>query len=174
MQMMFSCSLAKKEKGCSGGERVFRTRRLVGEKVVLMCLVSLMAFQRCCKNNMLGDSSQERSKKFWNRGEELSEEPKHVWVGQLWPGQPGSFWGISPALPFSLSLIFSIQKANGTYCSLQILPEISPSYFLFFLFVFFLLIFSVQERLIQTKISAPELKRLRKTSPPFPKNDLGQ
>lgn len=71
-------------------------------------------------------------------------------------------------------LIFSIQKANGTYCSLQILPEIIPSYFLFFLFVFFLLIFSVQERLIQTKISVPELKGLRKTSPPFPKNDSGQ
>ena len=129
MEMVFSCSLAKKERGCSGGERVFRTRRLVGEKVVFMCFVSLMAFQRYCKNNMLGDSSQERSKKSWNR--RLSEEPKHVWVGQLWPGQPGSFRGISPALPFLLSLIFSIQKAHGTYCSLQILPEIILFYFLF-------------------------------------------
>ena len=27
MEMVFSCSLAKKERGCSGGERVFRTRR---------------------------------------------------------------------------------------------------------------------------------------------------
>lgn len=35
MEMVFSCSLAKKEKGCRGGGRVFRTRRLVGEKVVL-------------------------------------------------------------------------------------------------------------------------------------------